>query len=95
MSDIHLSACPDGACPTCSHPRIIEAVVRAIGRCRNAGEIVKAHACGRRYTREQWDALKFGWFQDDEEGGLLETRQCVCGSHLALGIGPSRTWRAA
>ncbi len=91
MTSYDLPACPDD-CPICTHPKIEAAVERAIDRCRNPDEIVKTHACGMKYTREQWDALKFGWFfTDDDAGRLLETRLCArCLSHIAIVLGPSR-----
>lgn len=57
--------------------------MRRVSRTRE-GTIVKTCACGRTYTRAEWNKLRLvGEQVDDVE--RAELRDCVCGSTIALG----------
>lgn len=51
---------------------------------RAEGRPLKACACGRSYTRKQWDALPYVG-ENVDELERLELRNCRCGSTIALG----------
>lgn len=59
--------------------------------CERAG-VYKKCKCGHAYTRETWGALDYAGEQPAEDGEVLELRNCVCGSTLAIvlveGVGP-------
>lgn len=40
-------------------------------------------ACGLQFTLEQWSKLDLAGVQDDEDGAMLEMRNCPCGSTRA------------
>jgi hypothetical protein len=40
-------------------------------------------ACGLQFTLEQWSKLDLAGVQDDEDGVMLEMRNCPCGSTRA------------
>lgn len=44
------------------------------------------HGCGAVYDASQWSARPFGWLQPDGAGGILEARQCLCGSHISIEV---------
>jgi len=48
--------------------------------------IIKTCACGRSYTRAQWDELPDAAVYQ-YEGGTFEQRRCVCKSHIVIQIG--------
>lgn len=77
--------------PETEHARIVRAIIEGIiyARC----------ACGRGYTREQFEALGRGYDQviDGSAPGvtpawptyILRARQCVCGSHFSVTFDPT------
>lgn len=49
------------------------------------GAVVKACACGRDYTREEFDDLPFvGWMPGPEDGQWIRLANCVCGSTVGI-----------
>lgn len=41
-------------------------------------------SCGATYTRAQWAKLPYVGEQDDFDGGVVELRNCACGSTRAI-----------
>jgi len=52
--------------------------------------MTKTCSCGKRYSSGTWKLLPYVGVHDD---GVerLELRNCVCGSTIAIELGPSRT----
>lgn len=48
--------------------------------------IIKQCACGRSYTATTWRWLRKVGLMDDGAGGILELRDCVCRSTVALAL---------
>lgn len=44
----------------------------------------KSCGCGRTYDAAQWRELRLVGLQEDGDGGLLELRDCECGSTLSV-----------
>jgi len=42
-------------------------------------------SCGKSYDSEKWELLQWIGDVDDGDGGLLELRNCFCGSTIARG----------
>lgn len=49
-----------------------------------ADSVVCRCACGRDHTEETWLKLPLCGTQPDGEGGMLELRNCQCGSTRAI-----------
>ena len=55
-------------------------------------EIIKICSCGIEYTQAGWDALQYAGVQKNLKGEvILELRNCVCESTIAILIGGGQT----
>ena len=54
-------------------------------------EIVRACACGRVFTREQWEALPDKKLHTYEWGEVQEARNCPCGSTIVIVLDKGET----
>ena len=50
--------------------------------------VIKVCACGRTYTREQWEQLPDKAVYKLEWGAVHEQRRCACRSHIVLVLDP-------
>lgn len=50
------------------------------------GMLLKQCACGAVHTHTEWIRLPFVGHQPDYVGGLLELRNCGCGSTIAVQV---------
>jgi len=50
--------------------------------------VIKVCACGRTYTREQWEQLPAKAVYKLEWGAVHEQRRCACRSHIVLVLDP-------
>ena len=46
--------------------------------------LATCNCCGAVYTRGAWERLKLLGSQEDDEGRVLELRDCVCRSTLSV-----------
>lgn len=51
--------------------------------------VLKACRCGRTFDATEWRELRLVCLMDDGEGGLLELRNCPCGSTVAIEAPPT------
>ena len=60
-------------------------------------EIIMKCGCGLAYTLAEWNTRPLAGTMDDGLGGVLELRQCRCGSHRSrqLSVGDSVTDKGA
>ncbi len=49
---------------------------------------LKSCGCGRSFNALEWRDLRLVCFQDDFAGGLLELRDCPCGSTISIEVPP-------